>query len=97
MQENEIAWIEKIPLPQLRRMIGPAQVALYVMCGGGLVACSYAEQPASAYRDLRCCRAPYGSRKIERARRALIAMAERCGLDPNKMPPMSDFGNLGVF
>lgn len=73
------------------------QIAIYVACGGGMIGRMYAEQPASAYIDMRVGRLPYGIKAIENMQLSLIAMAKSRGLDPNRLPKMPDIHNCGVF
>ena len=73
------------------------QVAVYVMCGGGLVGRRAAEQPADFYRDARCSRPPYPDKVIMEAVKVLVALAEEAGLDPHDMPKMPRFHNFGYF
>lgn len=78
-------------------VIQSMQVALYVMCGGGLLGKSAAEQPGSFYIDERCGRLPYGRRAVKGAVRQLVALAKASGLDPNNLPPMPRFPNCEAF
>ena len=71
------------------------QVALYVMCGGGFLGRSFAEQPETAYVDRRTGKLPYSAKKIDTARAALVEEAKREGLDPKSLPAMPDFTNMG--
>jgi hypothetical protein len=80
-----------------KEQVPAAQVAIYVMAGGGLIGRLYAEQPQDAYTDARAGRRPYGGKDLERARLILCALAARAGLDSREMPPMPRFHNLGVF
>ena len=77
--------------------VGAAQIAVYVMAGGGLIGKSAAEQPAGFYVDSRVSRRPYKLRDIYAAVRVLVRMAEAAGLDPRNLPPMPRFHNLSVF
>jgi hypothetical protein len=77
--------------------IGAHQVAVYVMCGGGMLGRFAAEQPADFYIDTRVGRLPYGSRAIEQAVEVLQVIAEAHGLDPHNMPAMPHFHASGVF
>lgn len=83
--------------PRWKDAIGIMQVAVYVMCGGGLIGKSAAEQPADFYIDDRASRRPYRKVQIYRAVRTLELLAQANGLDPRNMPAMPDFHNLGVF
>lgn len=80
-----------------KKWLPQAQVAIYVMVGGGIIGRMFAEQPADAYIDIRVGKRPYKYKEIAAARKILVAMAEKAGLDPHKLPAMPNFGNLGVF
>lgn len=73
------------------------QVAVYVMCGGGMIGKFAAEQPADFYIDQRVGRLNYPTRKIYQAVTVLRACAVAAGLDPRRMPPMPDFHSCWVF
>ena len=73
------------------------QVLVYVMCGGGFIGRSHAEQPKGAYLDDRASKRPYSRRAINQATKVLAAMAEIAGLDPSHLPEMPDIHNSGVF
>ena len=73
------------------------QIAVYVMCGGGMLGRLAAEQPADFYIDSRVWRLPYGKREIEQAVKILVIAAKAFGLDPHAMPAMPLFHNLGAF
>ena len=77
--------------------IGPLQVAVYVMCGGGMLGRMAAEQPADFYIDSRCGRLPYGVKDIEQAVNVLAVIAEVQGLNPHHLPSMPHFHASGVF
>lgn len=86
-------WTEE----EAKKQVPLLQIAIYVMVGGGMIGRSYAEQPETAYIDMRVGRRPYGIRDIFKAQAVLIAMAKRAGFDPNDMPKMPRWHNLGVF
>jgi hypothetical protein len=71
------------------------QVAIYVMCGGGFLGRSFAEQPAGAYIDSSVGKRPYSVKKIEAARKALVEEVVKEGLDPNDLPVTPNFTNMG--
>jgi hypothetical protein len=71
------------------------QVAVYVMIGGGMLGNFAATQPAQFYIDTRCGRLRYPKRTIYRAVRDLVLIAKAAGLDPNKLPQMPRFPNMG--
>ena len=73
------------------------QVAIYVAAGGGMIGRMYAEQPKSAYRDLRCGPPPYKMKDVENMQKTLIVMAEELGIDPDNLPKMPAFPNCNVF
>mgnify|MGYP001589640693 CR=1 FL=1 len=78
-----------------KEAIERAQVAVYVMVGGGIIGRFAAESPAEFYVDDRATtRYPKG--QVVRAVKYLVALAEASGLDPKNMP-MPRFHNLGVF
>ena len=77
--------------------IGSHQVAVYVMCGGGILGRSAAEQPAGFYIDSRCGRLPYNRKEIEQAVAVLAIIAEVQGLDAHSLPKMPDFHACGIF
>jgi hypothetical protein len=77
--------------------IGPHQVAVYVMCGGGFLGQFAARQPADFYIDSRVGRLPFGRREIGQAVAVLATIAEAKGLDPHHLPPMPDFHACGIF
>jgi len=74
-----------------------AQVAVYVMAGGGIIGRLAAEQPADFYIDDRVSRRPYPKAQIYAAVAIMEAMAECNGMDPRHLPALPDFHNLGVF
>jgi len=77
--------------------IGPLQVAVYVMAGGGIIGRLAAEQPADFYVDSRVGRRPYPMGALCQAVKVLAALAEVHGLDPHHMPPMPRFHGCGIF
>ena len=77
--------------------IGAHQVALYVMCGGGLLGRFAAEQPADFYIDDRVGRLPYSRDEIYQAAATLVSIAEADELNPHDLPQMPKFHNFGIF
>lgn len=74
------------------------QVAVFVMCGGGMVGRSAAESPEGFYIDDRVTvRMPYSQKKIYKAVKTLAAIATANGLNPRKLPQMPNFHNMEVF
>jgi len=73
------------------------QVAVFVMCGGGMLGHMAAEQPADFYIDDRCGRLPYGKREILQAVAVLTTLAKAAGHDPHALPSAPRFHNCGVF
>lgn len=73
------------------------QVVVYVMCGGGLLGRSAAQQPIDFYIDDRCGRLPYSRREIVQAVATLATLAEAAGLDPRNLPRTPAFHNCGIF
>ena len=65
-----------------------AQIALYVMCGGGRVGLQAAEQPGALILPSGGRRLPYPRRLIYQAAAWLTAFAHQHGLDPCALPPM---------
>lgn len=90
-------WVDNIAPDRAAQLVPPAQVAIYVLTGGGLVGRSYAHNPKTAYMDIRLGKRPYSRKQIEAARQTLVALAEKARMDPDSLPDMPDFGNLGVF
>lgn len=84
-------------MADILRRLENAQVAVYVMCGGGYLGRFAAEQPADFYIDMRVGRLPYPKRVIEKAVLRLALLAQEAGLNPHDMPKMPDFDNLGHF
>lgn len=80
-----------------KESIGPHQVAVYVMCGGGVLGSFAAEQPADFYIDDRVGRLPYPRKEICQAVETLTTIAEVNGLNPKHLPPMPRFHNCGIF
>lgn len=92
----------KTPRGELQHRVGTLQTAVYVMCGGGMLGRSAAEQPGNFYIDNfyiddRVGRLPYKRLEILQAVAVLAAVAKAMGFDPLKMPDMPDFYNCGVF
>jgi len=79
------------------REIGPLQVAVFVMAGGGFLGRMAAEQPADFYIDDRCEDLRYEAEEIEQAVEVLRITAQAQGLDPHKMPAMPEFHACGIF
>ena len=79
------------------RPIGALQVAIHVMCGGGLVGRFASEQPADFYIDDRCGRLPYRRKEIMQAVQVLATIATARGLDPHHLPHAPDFHSCGIF
>ena len=83
-----------------KEAIERAQVAVYVMVGGGIIGRFAAESPAEFYVDDRATtrypKGRYPKGQVVRAVKYLVALAEASGLDPKNMP-MPRFHNLGVF
>ena len=77
--------------------IGPHQVAVYTMCGGGFLGAFAAEQPSDFYIDARVGRLPYPKKEIYQAVKTLATIAKANGLNPAKMPRMPVFHNSGIF
>ena len=73
------------------------QVAVFVMCGGGLLGHIAAEQPADFYVDDRCGRLPFTRREITQAVQVLAIAAGVFGLDAHHLPAMPRFHDLGTF
>jgi hypothetical protein len=88
--ESHVEYMKDIPISTL-------QTVIYVACGGGFIGRLHAEQPQSAYIDLRVGKLPYTSTEIGNMRRVLVALAKSRDLDPNDLPKMPNFSNLGVF
>ena len=68
--------------------VGPLQVVVYTMCGGGYLGRLAAEQPADFYIDGRVGKLPYGRKAILRSVAALAALAIHLALDPHNMPKL---------
>lgn len=66
------------------------QVAVFIMCGGGLIGISAAERPADFYIDGRVSskQLPYCKRKILQTVRTLIDIAEASDMNPHRLPQM---------
>jgi hypothetical protein len=79
------------------KSIPSMQVAIFVMCGGGLTGLSAAERPADFYIDGRIGKLPYSKREILQAVRTLITIATALGMNPRRLPTMPQFHNMGIF
>lgn len=77
--------------------IPPMQVAVYVMCGGGFLGRFAAERPVDFYIDDRVGGLPYKREEIYQAVLTLKNLAVANGLNPNHLPAMPDFHNMGIF
>ncbi len=77
--------------------IAAHQVAVFVMCGAGMLGRLAAEYPADFYVDDRVARLPYTKREIKQAVDTLVTLARAAGMDPRQMPPMPRFHNCGIF
>ena len=73
------------------------QVAVFTMCGGGILGRMAAEQPADFYIDDRVGKLPYPKREIYQAVKVLAVLAEVWGYDPHHLPESPRFHNMGVF
>ena len=80
-----------------RALIGPTQIVLCVMVGGGFIGADFARRPLTAKRDTRAGGAPYPVTKVEAVRGALVGLAEAAGLDPADLPEVPRFHAAGVF
>lgn len=80
-----------------RETVAFMQIALFVMCGGGLIGHMAAEQPEDFYIDDRLSKRPYARKDIYQAVATLITLARVNGIDTKKMPEMPRFHNMGVF
>jgi len=85
------------PLTELGDELAALQVAVYVMCGGGMLGAMAAEQPADFYIDSRCGRLPYPRREIMQAVECLATLAKAAGKDPHRLPQAPHFHCCGVF
>jgi hypothetical protein len=83
-----------VTMDDLRRV----QLAVYVMCGGGILGLFAAQQPKYFYIDQRVGKLPYRRRDIYNAVELLKAMADVLGLDPNDLPKVETkfFGWLNL-
>ena len=84
-------------LIELGDELAALQVAVYVMCGGGLLGRFAAEQPADFYIDDRCGKLPYPKRAIYQTVCVLEALAKAAGKDPRNLGPRPHFHCCGVF
>jgi hypothetical protein len=80
-----------------RESIPLHQVAVYTMCGDGLLGRFAAEQPAVFYIDDRVGRLPYSKPAICQAARTLASLAEAHGLNSKDLPRMPSMHNFGIF
>ena len=88
--------LESKGLPAVLKEMQQLQVAAYVMCGGGFLGRSIADQPDAFYIDARCGKLPYSVREIYNVRDTLIRYRVTLNLD--KMPPLEfDSHNCGVW
>jgi hypothetical protein len=71
------------------------QVAVYVMCGGGMLGHSAANQPEGFYIDDRVGKLNYKRNEILQAVQVLQVFREALGL--KEMPQMAHFHNCGIF
>lgn len=86
-------------------VIGALQVAVYVMCGGGMLGRFAAEQPAEFYIDMRVGKLPYPKKDILQAVTFLDAISTSAGFDTSgfgkdgklKMPAMPDLPGCWVW
>lgn len=89
---------EKVALSSWGKKVIPLmQVAVFVMCKGGFIGRSAAERPGDFYLDGRTGRFPYSKAEIMQAVETLATIAKKNGLDPNHLPEMPDFHNMGIF
>lgn len=77
--------------------IGSHQVAVFVMCGGGMLGHFAASQPESFYIDDRVKKLPYPKREIYQAVETLVTIAKANSLDPKHLPEMPRFHHCGIF
>jgi hypothetical protein len=77
--------------------IGPLQVAVYTMCGGGHLGRLAAEKPADFYIDTRKGKLPYSRKEIMQVVAVLETLSVKHGLDPRHLPDMPGFHACGVF
>ena len=73
------------------------QTAIFIMCGGGHLGKFAAEQPAKFYIDDRVSRLPYPKKAIYQAVETLATIARANNLDPEHLPEMPRFHNMGIF
>ena len=73
------------------------QTAVFVMCGGGHLGKFAAEQPAKFYIDDRVSKLPYPKRSIYQAVETLVTIARANSLNPEHLPEMPRFHNMGIF
>ena len=77
------------------------QIAVHVMCGGGMLGRFAAEQPADFYIDDRVGRLPYTRQQIYQSVAVLKMYAEILGFNPHRLDQdcrlVMDFHNCGVF
>lgn len=100
MPKHHVLDMEKVKDSALhwsKDTIPSMQLAVHVMCGGGLLGRFAAEQPADFYIDSRVARLPYSKAAITQAVRCLVAFAETYGLDPHNLPTLPSFHNMGIL
>ena len=73
------------------------QVAVYVMCGGGLLGHFAAERPVDFYIHDRVGNLPYTREEIYQAVETLKTIAAANGLNLHRLPAMPAFHNMGIF
>jgi len=90
--------VAKVARQQWKKSTIPnMQIAIYVMCGGGVLGTLAAEQPADFYIDGRTGRLPYKKAQIRQAVETLKTFAIIHGLDPHRLPYVPQFHNMGIF
>lgn len=73
------------------------QIAIYVMCGGGLLGKLAVEDPWNFYLDDRTAKLPYKRAEILQSIEVLKVYAKVLEEDINTMPPVSQFHSCGIF
>lgn len=80
------------------------QVIVYIMCGGGTLGRSAAEQPGDFYIDTRHGNLVYPKPYIMQAVKILEYQADLCGYKTKRgsknkaeMPKVAEFHNMGIF
>ena len=96
MKKLDLAYVEAngTATPEAIRAL---QVAVYTMCGGGLLGRSAAEQPADFYIDSRVGKLPYSKKEIVQAAGVLALLAAKVGYNSHNMPIMPTFHNCGIW